>query len=87
MAGGRNVVRLPPPVLEALIGPPRIYPTALHVVSTSMLHRGVWFLLCRNGPWDMQDPVYGLPRTPLPRRWVNKPLGRRLVFLPEGAWC
>jgi hypothetical protein len=43
----------------------------------------------------MQDPVYGLPRTPLPRTRVNKARDRsvmllsggRLFIYPYGLWA
>ncbi len=71
-AGGFHILRLTPPVMEALIGPPHIYPTALHVVSTSMLHRGVWRLLCLHSSGAMQDSANELPRTRLLGTPVNK---------------
>src|SRR5215218_60890 len=57
--------------MEALIGPPHIHPTALHVVSTSMLHRGVRCLLCPHRTEDMRNLAYGLPRTFLLGTGVN----------------
>ena len=67
-AGVSFIVELTPPVIEALMGSPNIYPTALHAASTSMLHRLVKRLSHPYGTGTIQDPGYGVPRTLLPLR-------------------
>jgi hypothetical protein len=69
-------------------GTAHIYAAPLHMVLTSMLQEIAKGSEAPYRTEAMQDPGYGLPRTPLPGTWVNKlPVNAPSPAWWHHAWC